>query len=367
MLTKCIGAACLQSSKVSVYARMWDYMESNPTVFVATTDDGVQKVRSSKGKYAFLHQPEMYSSLEVSLDSRAKFRSPPRFWSQELGLGLEIRKAKISVTAGLEANIMVSAWVSKVGSRSMSLASAVLDPPRHPHPRHHHQGGRRQVRVPAGVDDERVLQPAQAVQHDESRRQPRLQGIRHRHAHRIRSTVRLNIEALRRGAVFPHQLGELGSAVSSPSRVRDGAPTAERFPVFCGLKAGYCYVIKGKTAAEVPHLHLTARGGVRQPSWRARNYTTIRLSTVTQEGVQFPDPPGQLTHCMQRPETICGHFSFRDGVWHSLSWVLYCENTKLLVLTSANINRFSTSMQRHYRRDALITETARYRLWRLMY
>jgi len=38
---------------------MWDYMESNPSVFVRTTDDGVQKVRSSKGKYAFLLESTM--------------------------------------------------------------------------------------------------------------------------------------------------------------------------------------------------------------------------------------------------------------------------------------------------------------------
>ena len=44
---------------MSVYARMWDYMESNPSVFVRTTDDGVQKVRSSKGKYAFLLESTM--------------------------------------------------------------------------------------------------------------------------------------------------------------------------------------------------------------------------------------------------------------------------------------------------------------------
>ena len=38
---------------------MWDYMESNPSVFVPTTDDGVSKVRGSKGKYAFLLESTM--------------------------------------------------------------------------------------------------------------------------------------------------------------------------------------------------------------------------------------------------------------------------------------------------------------------
>ena len=47
-----------------------------------------------------------------------------------------------------------------------------------------------QVRVPAGIDDERVPQPAQAVQHDEGRRQPRLQRLRRRNAHRFSTQVR---------------------------------------------------------------------------------------------------------------------------------------------------------------------------------
>ena len=46
-------------SKVSVYQRMWEYMDSNPSVNVKTTDEGVEKVRSSKGKYAFLLESTM--------------------------------------------------------------------------------------------------------------------------------------------------------------------------------------------------------------------------------------------------------------------------------------------------------------------
>jgi len=49
----------LQSSKVLVYKRMAEYMESNPSVMVETTELGVQKVRSSKGKYAFLLESTM--------------------------------------------------------------------------------------------------------------------------------------------------------------------------------------------------------------------------------------------------------------------------------------------------------------------
>jgi len=38
---------------------MWDFMSSTPGVLVPTVIDGVQKVRSSKGKYAFLLESTM--------------------------------------------------------------------------------------------------------------------------------------------------------------------------------------------------------------------------------------------------------------------------------------------------------------------
>jgi len=39
--------------------QMWDFMSSTPGVLVETVIDGVQKVRSSKGKYAFLLESTM--------------------------------------------------------------------------------------------------------------------------------------------------------------------------------------------------------------------------------------------------------------------------------------------------------------------
>lgn len=33
---------------------MWNYMEANPSVFVKTVDEGIERVKKSKGKYAFL-------------------------------------------------------------------------------------------------------------------------------------------------------------------------------------------------------------------------------------------------------------------------------------------------------------------------
>ena len=49
----------MQTSKILVYNKMWEFMSVNPDVLVATTGQGVQRVRNSKGKYAFLLESTM--------------------------------------------------------------------------------------------------------------------------------------------------------------------------------------------------------------------------------------------------------------------------------------------------------------------
>ncbi|KAA0192058.1 hypothetical protein HAZT_HAZT009425 [Hyalella azteca] len=44
----------LQRSKIPVYNRMWEFMTSRKHVFTDTYQEGIERVRSSKGKYAFL-------------------------------------------------------------------------------------------------------------------------------------------------------------------------------------------------------------------------------------------------------------------------------------------------------------------------
>ncbi|VDL80725.1 unnamed protein product [Nippostrongylus brasiliensis] len=45
----------LQYSSVQIYQRMWRYMESQvPSVFVSSYAEGIERVRSHKGRYAFL-------------------------------------------------------------------------------------------------------------------------------------------------------------------------------------------------------------------------------------------------------------------------------------------------------------------------
>ncbi|XP_005161396.1 glutamate receptor 1b isoform X1 [Danio rerio] len=52
-------------SKIAVFEKMWSYMKSaEPTVFVKTTDEGVVRVRKSKGKYAYLLESTMNEYIE---------------------------------------------------------------------------------------------------------------------------------------------------------------------------------------------------------------------------------------------------------------------------------------------------------------
>ena len=45
----------IQNSQISTYSKMWTFMSSHEDVFVDTTEAGVDRVRNSKGKYAFHH------------------------------------------------------------------------------------------------------------------------------------------------------------------------------------------------------------------------------------------------------------------------------------------------------------------------
>nr|XP_040224852.2 glutamate receptor 1-like isoform X1 [Anopheles coluzzii]XP_040224855.2 glutamate receptor 1-like isoform X1 [Anopheles coluzzii] len=43
-----------RKSQISLYSRMWEYMNSRKHLFVKTYDEGIRRVRTSKGKYALL-------------------------------------------------------------------------------------------------------------------------------------------------------------------------------------------------------------------------------------------------------------------------------------------------------------------------
>ena len=58
----------LKNSKISVYSRMWEFMSSRPHVLTGSTREGIERVRESKGKYAFL--------IESSTNEYTNERSP---------------------------------------------------------------------------------------------------------------------------------------------------------------------------------------------------------------------------------------------------------------------------------------------------
>ena len=43
-----------QKSQITLYSKMWEFMSSRKHVFVRTYDEGIRRVRTSKGKYALL-------------------------------------------------------------------------------------------------------------------------------------------------------------------------------------------------------------------------------------------------------------------------------------------------------------------------
>ncbi|XP_072120188.1 glutamate receptor 1-like isoform X3 [Mobula birostris] len=60
-----VGELVYSRSKIAVFEKMWAYMKSaEPSVFVKTTEEGVTRVRKSKGKYAYLLESTMNEYIE---------------------------------------------------------------------------------------------------------------------------------------------------------------------------------------------------------------------------------------------------------------------------------------------------------------
>jgi glutamate receptor, ionotropic, invertebrate len=49
-----LSSHAAQKSQISLYNKMWDFMNSRKHVFVHSYDEGIRRVRTSKGKYALL-------------------------------------------------------------------------------------------------------------------------------------------------------------------------------------------------------------------------------------------------------------------------------------------------------------------------
>jgi len=57
------GVRWTQTSKIPTYEKMWSFMSSEPSVLTKTVEDGVDRVRNSKGRYAFRNSKGRYAFL----------------------------------------------------------------------------------------------------------------------------------------------------------------------------------------------------------------------------------------------------------------------------------------------------------------
>ena len=84
-------AQFFQTSKYSVYQRMWAFMASSePTVFTDTVDEGIKRVRKSNGKYAFL--------LESTMNDYVNSRKPCE--TMKVGINLDSKGYGIATPKG---------------------------------------------------------------------------------------------------------------------------------------------------------------------------------------------------------------------------------------------------------------------------
>ena len=61
----------MQDSKISTYARMWDYMNNNRNVFTRSTREGVDRVLREDGDYAFFAES---TTVEYVVERRCDLR-----------------------------------------------------------------------------------------------------------------------------------------------------------------------------------------------------------------------------------------------------------------------------------------------------
>ncbi|NP_001191540.1 glutamate receptor subunit protein GluR2 precursor [Aplysia californica] len=88
-------------SNVSVYEKMWNFMKNTePSVFVKTTQEGIERVRNSKGKYAFL--------LDSSFNEYHNQRKPCN--TMKVGRNLDVKGYGIATPLGsdLRASINIA-------------------------------------------------------------------------------------------------------------------------------------------------------------------------------------------------------------------------------------------------------------------
>uniref|UniRef100_A0A8C5CRB9 Glutamate receptor, ionotropic, AMPA 1a n=1 Tax=Gadus morhua TaxID=8049 RepID=A0A8C5CRB9_GADMO len=97
-------------SKIAVFEKMWSYMKSaDPSVFVKTTDEGVVRVRKSKGKYAYL--------LESTMNEYIEQRKPCD--TMKVGGNLDSKGYGIATPKGSHLRIPVNLAVLKLSEQAV--------------------------------------------------------------------------------------------------------------------------------------------------------------------------------------------------------------------------------------------------------
>ncbi|XP_035035181.1 glutamate receptor 1 isoform X2 [Hippoglossus stenolepis] len=97
-------------SKIAVFEKMWSYMRStDPSVFVRNTDEGVVRVRKSKGKYAYL--------LESSMNEYIEQRKPCD--TMKVGGNLDSKGYGVATPKGSALRIPVNLAVLKLNEQAV--------------------------------------------------------------------------------------------------------------------------------------------------------------------------------------------------------------------------------------------------------
>ncbi|XP_077963193.1 glutamate receptor 1 isoform X2 [Gasterosteus aculeatus] len=97
-------------SKIAVFEKMWSYMRSaDPSVFVKSTNDGVIRVRKSKGKYAYL--------LESSMNEYIEQRKPCD--TMKVGGNLDSKGYGVATPKGSALRIPVNLAVLKLNEQAI--------------------------------------------------------------------------------------------------------------------------------------------------------------------------------------------------------------------------------------------------------
>ncbi|KAF1378049.1 hypothetical protein PFLUV_G00185550 [Perca fluviatilis] len=97
-------------SKIAVFEKMWSYMRStDPSVFVKNTNEGVSRVRKSKGKYAYL--------LESSMNEYIEQRKPCD--TMKVGGNLDSKGYGVATPKGSRLRIPVNLAVLKLNEQAI--------------------------------------------------------------------------------------------------------------------------------------------------------------------------------------------------------------------------------------------------------